>query len=140
MDINLPGLNGVECVRGLKQELPKIQFVMITSGNAKFFLGTDSAPHTVETKESSCGCAGCYTAHAAMPFYAEVFEEEGALDKLEGFASHFGPDFYGKARNTEQITLFKDGQLSPASLSFGARTVPPLRAGEPLSCRLATAG
>ena len=75
-----------------------------------------------------------------MPFYAEVFEEEGALDKLEGFASHFGPDFYGKARNTEQITLVKDGQLSPASLSFGESSVTPLRAGETLSWRLETAG
>lgn len=129
------------CLPILKRRLHKEALrAAAVSGNTKFFLGTDSAPHTVETKESSCGCAGCYTAHAAMPFYAEVFEEEGALDKLEGFASHFGPDFYGKARNTEQITLIKDGQLSPASLSFGESSVTPLRAGETLSWRLETAG
>ena len=106
------------------------------SGNPKFFLGTDSAPHTVETKESSCGCAGCYTAHAALSFYAEVFEEEGALDKLEGFASHFGPDFYRKPRNFERVTLVKVDHPSPQSLSFGDSTVTPLRAGETLTWRL----
>ena len=77
------------------------------SGNPKFFIGTDSAPHTVETKESSCGCAGCYSAHAAIPLYAEVFEEENSLDKLEAFTSHFGADFYGRARNEETIDLVK---------------------------------
>ena len=111
-----------------------------TSGDKTFFLGTDSAPHTLETKESACGCAGCYTAHAALPFYAEVFEEEGALDKLEGFASHFGPDFYGKPRNTEQVTLVKQDLITPLSLSFGSSTVTPLRAGETLSWHLETAG
>lgn len=108
------------------------------SGNPKFFLGTDSAPHTVETKETSCGCAGCYTAHAALPLYAEVFEEEAALDKLEGFASHFGADFYGKPRNEETVTLVKEDHTSPLSLTFGDSKVIPLRAGEVLAWRLET--
>ena len=106
------------------------------SGNPKFFIGTDSAPHTVETKESSCGCAGCYSAHAAIPLYAEVFEEENSLDKLEAFTSHFGADFYGRARNEETIVLVKVDHLSPESLRFGPSTVVPLRAGELLKWRL----
>ena len=129
------------CLPILKRRLHKEALrAAAVSGNPKFFLGTDSAPHTVETKEAPCGCAGCYTAHAAMPFYAEVFEEEAALDKLEDFASHFGPDFYGKPRNTEYITLVKEEQLSPMSLSFGESTVTPLRAGETLAWRVETAG
>jgi dihydroorotase len=107
-----------------------------TSGNPKFFIGTDSAPHTVETKESSCGCAGCYSAHAAIPLYAEVFEEENSLDKLEAFTSHFGADFYGRARNEETIDLVKVDDLSLESLQFGPSTVVPLRAGELLKWRL----
>ena len=106
------------------------------SGNPKFFIGTDSAPHTVETKESSCGCAGCYSAHAAIPLYAEVFEEENSLDKLEAFTSHFGADFYGRPRNQETIDLVKVDNLSPESLRFGSSTVVPLRAGELLAWRL----
>ena len=106
------------------------------SGNPKFFIGTDSAPHTVETKESSCGCAGCYSAHAAIPLYAEVFEEENSLDKLEAFTSHFGADFYGRPRNQETIDLVKVDNLSPESLRFGSSTVIPLRAGEFLKWRL----
>jgi dihydroorotase len=106
------------------------------SGNPKFFIGTDSAPHTVETKESSCGCAGCYSAHAAVPLYAEVFEEENSLDKLEAFTSHFGADFYGRPRNQETIDLVKVDNLSPESLRFGSSTVVPLRAGELLAWRL----
>ena len=106
------------------------------SGNSKFFIGTDSAPHTVETKESSCGCAGCYSAHAAIPLYAEVFEEENSLDKLEAFTSHFGADFYGRPRNQETIDLVKVDNLSPESLRFGSSTVVPLRAGELLAWRL----
>ena len=106
------------------------------SGNPKFFIGTDSAPHTIETKESSCGCAGCYSAHAAIPLYAEVFEEENSLDKLEAFTSHFGADFYGRARNKETIDLVKVDHLSPESLRFGTSTVVPLRAGELLKWRL----
>ena len=106
------------------------------SGNPKFFIGTDSAPHTVETKESSCGCAGCYSAHAAIPLYAEVFDEENSLDKLEAFTSHFGADFYGRPRNQETIDLVKVDNLSPESLRFGSSTVVPLRAGELLAWRL----
>ncbi len=106
------------------------------SGNPKFFIGTDSAPHTVETKESSCGCAGCYSAHAAIPLYAEVFEEENSLDKLEAFTSHFGADFYRKPRNQETIDLVKVDNLSPESLRFGSSTVVPLSAGELLKWRL----
>lgn len=106
------------------------------SSNPKFFIGTDSAPHTVETKESSCGCAGCYSAHAAVPLYAEVFEEENSLDKLEAFTSHFGADFYGRPRNQETIDLVKVDNLSPESLRFGSSTVVPLRAGELLTWRL----
>ena len=106
------------------------------SGNPKFFIGTDSAPHTVETKESSCGCAGCYSAHAAIPLYAEVFEEENSLDKLEAFTSHLGADFYGRPRNQETIDLVKVDNLSPESLRFGSSTVVPLRAGELLAWRL----
>ena len=106
------------------------------SGNPKFFIGTDSAPHTIETKESSCGCAGCYSAHAAIPLYAEVFEEENSLDKLEAFTSHFGADFYGRPRNQETVDVVKVDNLSPESLRFGSSTVVPLRAGELLKWRL----
>ncbi len=102
------------------------------SGNSKFFLGTDSAPHVQGTKENACGCAGCYSAFGAIELYAEVFESHGALDKLEGFASHFGADFYGLPRNTDTITLEKKSQPVPASLPFGEHLVVPLRAGEQL--------
>src|SRR5690606_14934220 len=85
-----------------------------TSGNRKFFLGTDSAPHAVGKKIAACGCAGCYTAHCALEMYAEVFEDAGALDKLEGFASHYGPDFYGLPRNSDTITLQRRSWQSPA--------------------------
>ena len=107
-----------------------------TSGNPKFFLGTDSAPHVVTAKETSCGCAGCYTAPAAMELYAEAFESVGALAKLEGFASHFGPDFYGLPRNSDTITLCKDEWQLPESIPLGDNQVKPLRAGETLSWRL----
>ncbi|PIQ39871.1 MAG: dihydroorotase, partial [Thalassolituus sp. CG17_big_fil_post_rev_8_21_14_2_50_53_8] len=80
---------------------------VVASGNSKFFLGTDSAPHAKGAKENACGCAGCFTAYAAIELYAEIFEDLGALDKLEGFASHYGPDFYGLARNSDEITLIK---------------------------------
>ena len=99
-----------------------------TSGNKKFFLGTDSAPHYKDKKEAACGCAGAYTAHAAIELYAEAFEEAGALDKLEGFASHFGPDFYGLARNTDTITLEKSPWTVPASYSLGGSEVVPIKA------------
>lgn len=107
-----------------------------TSGNAKFFLGTDSAPHAKHAKEAACGCAGCYTAYAAIELYAEAFEQRNALDKLEGFASHFGPDFYNLPRNTDRITLVREEWTAPASLPLGEQTVIPLRAGESLRWRL----
>lgn len=107
-----------------------------TSGSPKFFLGTDSAPHARHAKEAACGCAGCYTAYAAIELYAEAFEQRNALDKLEAFASHHGPDFYGLPRNSEQITLVREEWTAPASLPFGEQTVIPLRAGETLRWRL----
>lgn len=109
-----------------------------TSGSPKFFLGTDSAPHAQHAKESACGCAGCYTAFAAIELYAEAFEQRNALDRLEAFASHFGADFYGLPRNTEQITLVREAWSVPANLPFGAHNVVPLRAGETLQWRLET--
>jgi dihydroorotase len=107
-----------------------------TSGNAKFFLGTDSAPHARHAKESACGCAGCYTAYAAIELYAEAFEQRGALDKLEGFASCHGPDFYGLPRNQDRITLIREDWTAPASLPLGDQQVVPLRAGETLRWRV----
>ena len=102
------------------------------SGDPKFFLGTDSAPHSKETKETACGCAGCYSAFGALELYAEVFEAYGAMDKLEGFASHFGADFYNLPRNTDTITLIKKEQTVPETLPFGDHFVVPLKAGEQL--------
>ncbi|EKO3443111.1 dihydroorotase [Vibrio fluvialis] len=101
-----------------------------TSGSKKFFLGTDSAPHAKGKKEAACGCAGSYTAHAALELYAEVFEQEGKLDQLEAFASHNGPDFYGLPRNSDTVTLTKQSWDVPASMPFGGETVVPIRAGE----------
>jgi dihydroorotase len=101
-----------------------------TSGNPRFFLGTDSAPHDTGAKETACGCAGCYTAHAAIELYAEVFEAADALDKLEGFASQFGPDFYGLPRNTDSITLEKRVWEVPGQIALGDGSLTPLRAGE----------
>lgn len=106
------------------------------SGNPKFFLGTDSAPHTTNAKESSCGCAGCYTAHAAIEMYAEVFDEANALDKLEGFASLFGPEFYGLPVNSDTITLSKENWDVPNTLPLGSGTLTPLRAGETLQWKV----
>ncbi|MCY1269599.1 Dihydroorotase [compost metagenome] len=107
-----------------------------TSGSAKFFLGTDSAPHAKHAKEAACGCAGCYTAYAAIELYAEAFEQRNALDKLEAFASFNGPDFYGLPRNTDRITLVREEWTAPATLPLGEQTVVPLRAGEKLRWRL----
>ncbi len=101
-----------------------------TSGNEKFFLGTDSAPHPQHAKESACGCAGAYTAHAAIELYAEVFEQEGALDKLESFASLNGPKFYNLPVNTDKITLNKTEWDVPATMAFGNDVVVPIRASE----------
>lgn len=106
------------------------------SGSKRFFLGTDSAPHAVGAKESACGCAGCYTAPAAIELYAEAFESLGALDKLEAFASHNGPDFYGLPRNSSTITLAKESWEIPEYIPFGDSRVKPLRAGETLTWRL----
>lgn len=103
-----------------------------TSGSPKFFLGTDSAPHPTGKKETACGCAGCYTAHCALEMYAQVFEDAGALDKLEGFASHFGPAFYGLPRNRDTVTLVKRDWIIPASLPLGDEQLTPLDAGEVL--------
>ncbi|WP_114783519.1 dihydroorotase [Vibrio tetraodonis] len=101
-----------------------------TSGSKKFFLGTDSAPHAKGMKEAACGCAGSYTAHAALELYAEVFEQEGKLENLEAFASHNGPDFYGLARNSDTVTLTKEEWHVPESMPFGNDIVVPIRAGE----------
>jgi len=109
-----------------------------SSANPKFFLGTDSAPHTTASKENSCGCAGIYTGHAAIELYAEVFDQLAALDRLEGFASHFGPDFYGLPRNTDSITLKKEGWTVPVQQPLGKETLTPLRAGEKMPWRVLT--
>ncbi|WP_257265217.1 dihydroorotase [Endozoicomonas sp. ONNA2] len=106
------------------------------SGNRRFFLGTDSAPHAIDAKESACGCAGCYTAPAAIELYAEAFDMMDALDKLEAFASFHGPDFYGLPRNQDTITLVQDDWTMPESIAFGNNRVKPLRAGETLFWRI----
>jgi len=122
------------CLPILKREAHREALVAAaTSGNKKFFLGTDSAPHVTGAKEASCGCAGIYSAHAAIEFYAEAFEKANALDKLEGFASHYGPDFYGLPRNTDQITLVKEAHTVSATHPAG---VTPLRANETLGWKL----
>ncbi len=107
-----------------------------TSGSAKFSLGTNSAPQAQNAKEISCGCAGCYTAYAAIELYAEAFEQRNALDKLEGFASHFGADFYQLPRNQDTITLVREPWTAPSSLAFGEQQLIPLRAGETLNWRI----
>jgi len=103
-----------------------------TSGKSQFFLGTDSAPHAQSAKENACGCAGAYTAFAAIELYAEAFEQAGALGKLEGFASHFGPDFYGLPRNSDTITLVREDWQVPTTLALGDKPLVPLCAGETL--------
>jgi len=126
------------CLPVLKRESHRQALVAAAiSGNPKFFLGTDSAPHAVGAKESSCGCAGIYTAHAAIELYAEVFDEAGALDKLEAFASFHGADFYGLPRHTGTITLRRESWTVPERLSFGNESLLPLRAGEVVRWRLA---
>ena len=126
------------CLPVLKRETHRVALVQAaTSGNPKFFLGTDSAPHPAHLKEHATGCAGCYTAHAAMEMYAEAFDAVGALDKLEGFASFFGADFYGLPRNTGTITLRKESWTPPESFAFGEAELKPLRSGEALPWRLA---
>ncbi|WP_339676097.1 dihydroorotase [uncultured Zhongshania sp.] len=108
-----------------------------SSGSPKFFLGTDSAPHARNRKETSCGCAGCYTAYAAIELYAEAFETAGKLDKLEAFASFYGPDFYSLPRNSDSIILQKKSWTAPELLPLGTDTIYPLRGGEQLHWQLA---
>ncbi len=125
------------CLPILKREEHRIALVKAAiSDNAKFFLGTDSAPHAKHTKEAVCGCAGMYTAHTAMELYAEAFENANALDKLEGFASFYGADFYDLPRNTEQITLVKESWKVPESLPFDGADLVPLRAGQMISWKM----
>jgi dihydroorotase len=129
------------CLPVLKRERERLELVAAAvSGNPKFFLGTDSAPHERSIKESACGCAGMFTAHAAIELYAEAFEAAGHLDRLQGFASEFGPDFYGLPRNQGSITLSKEGWRPPASFEFGAGTLVPFRAGETIDWRLTAGG
>jgi dihydroorotase len=119
------------CLPVLKREQHRQALVAAaTSGSAKFFLGTDSAPHAKSLKEAACGCAGIYTAHAALELYAEAFDKANALDKLEGFASHFGPDFYGLPRNQDSITLARKPWVVPHNYSYGDSELVPLKAGE----------
>ncbi|MDP3087744.1 MAG: dihydroorotase [Methylotenera sp.] len=126
------------CLPILKREEHRVALVeAATSGNPKFFLGTDSAPHARHTKEAACGCAGMYTAHTAIELYAEAFESAGALDKLEGFASFYGADFYGLPRNIAPIILVRESWKVPESLPFdGGDVLVPLRAGQILQWKL----
>ena len=126
------------CLPVLKRELHRLALVTAaTSGNPKFFLGTDSAPHAKSAKETACGCAGCYTAHAGIELYAEAFEAAGALDRLEGFASHFGADFYGLPRNTDTVTLVRDPwTVTLQQPLLDGDPLVPLRAGESIVWRL----
>ncbi|OGU20667.1 MAG: dihydroorotase [Hydrogenophilales bacterium RIFOXYD1_FULL_62_11] len=125
------------CLPILKRETHREALVAAAiSGNPKFFLGTDSAPHALGAKESSCGCAGIYSAHAAIELYAEVFDAAGALDKLEAFASFYGADFYGLPRNIDTITLQRESWLAPQQLSMGEAQLIPLRGGEKIHWRV----
>jgi dihydroorotase len=126
------------CLPVLKREAHRRALLAAaTSGNPKYFLGTDSAPHSRKTKEAACGCAGCYTAHAGIELYAEAFDAAGALDRLEAFASQFGSDFYGLPGNAAKVTLAKQGWTVPATLPYGDDDVlVPLRAGETIGWSL----
>jgi len=122
------------CLPVLKREKHRLALVQAaTGGNARFFLGTDSAPHPAQLKEHATGCAGCYTAHAAMELYAEAFEAAGALGQLEAFASFNGADFYGLPRNTGKLTLTRQSWTPPESFAFGGAELKPLRSGEALA-------
>ena len=126
------------CLPILKREIHRRALMQAaSSGNPRFFLGTDSAPHSKGLKEHSCGCAGCYTALHAMELYAHAFEEAGALDKLEGFASFFGPDFYKLPRNKDHITLQRQDWIVPEELVMRNITIVPLDAGATLAWKLA---
>ncbi len=125
------------CLPVLKRERHRLALLeAATSGHPRFFLGTDSAPHAVGDKESACGCAGAYSAHAALELYAEAFDQAGALDRLEDFASHYGADFYGLPRNSGTLRLRRETWQVPQRYPFGGSEVVPLRAGETLSWRL----
>jgi len=125
------------CMPVLKREAHRLSLVRVaTGGSPKYFLGTDSAPHALNAKESACGCPGCYSAHAAIELYAEAFDGADALDRLEAFASFHGADFYGLPRNTATITLKREAWVVPATYPFGEHTVVPLRAGETMRWRL----
>ena len=125
------------CLPVLKREVHRQALVQAaTSGSDRFFLGTDSAPHPTHLKEHASGCAGCYTALSAMELYAQAFDAAGALDKLEGFASFFGADFYGLPRNTSTLNLRREGLTLPDSIAFGDATLKPLCAGETLAWRM----
>jgi len=126
------------CLPVLKRETHRTALVAAaTGGSRKFFLGTDSAPHAKTTKEAACGCAGCYTSHAAIELYAEAFEAAGALAKLEAFASFNGPDWYGLPRNTDTITLIREARAVPENLAYlPGDTLVPLRAGATVAWRL----
>jgi dihydroorotase len=128
------------CLPILKRERDRQALLAAaTSGNPRFFLGTDSAPHERAAKENACGCAGMFTAHAAIELYAEAFDELGRLDRLQGFASHFGADFYGLPRHDDVITLIKEPWVPPVSYDFGDGTLVPYRGGELVAWRLESA-
>src|SRR6202051_2308646 len=128
------------CLPILKRERDRQALLgAATGGNPRFFLGTDSAPHERASKENACGCAGMFTAHAAIELYAEAFESGGRLDLLQGFASHFGADFYGLPRHDDVITLIKEPWVPPVSYEFGDGTLVPYRGGETVAWRLETA-
>ena len=125
------------CLPVLKTEPDRVALVeAATSGDPRFFLGTDSAPHARHTKENACGCAGIFSAHAAIELYAEAFDSADALDKLEGFAAHFGADFYGLPRNSEYIILERRPQTVPDYFPFGTDQLVPMRAGESVAWRI----
>ena len=126
------------CLPVLKTEPDRVALVEAAiSGNPRFFLGTDSAPHARHTKEASCGCAGCFSAPAGIELYAEAFDQAGALNRFEGFASDFGPDFYGLPRNAGQLKLLKETWTVPSTYPFGTDEIVPMRAGETVTWRLA---
>lgn len=125
------------CLPILKREEHRVALVKAaTSGNPKFFLGTDSAPHAKHTKEAACGCAGMYTAHTAIELYVEAFENANALDKLEGFASFHGADFYGLPRNTELISIEKVSWVVPQELAYDKDILVPLKSGQIINWKL----
>lgn len=128
------------CLPVLKRETHRVALVeAATSGNPRYFLGTDSAPHPKGLKEHACGCAGCYTALHALELYAEAFDKAGALDKLEGFASFHGADFYGLPRSAEKVTLERAAWTLPAEFNAGDATIVPLRGGESIGWRFSDA-